>query len=86
AVWVLRNARFAVFRILLAMCFGVELNEKTIEKMDDMMKTVLITLDPRIDDYLPLLRPFFSKQRKKAMEVREQQIATLGPFIEQRRA
>ncbi|KAI3520365.1 hypothetical protein L1887_09750 [Cichorium endivia] len=86
AVWVLKNARFAVFRILLAMCFGVEMDEKTIEKMDDMMKTVLITLDPRIDDYLPILRPFFSKQRKRAMEVREQQIETLVPFIEQRRA
>ncbi|KAJ0657578.1 putative cytochrome P450 [Helianthus annuus] len=85
-VWVLKNARFAVFCILLAMCFGVEMDEETIEKMDNMMKTVLITLDPRIDDYLPLLRPFFSKQRKKALEVREQQIATLVPFIEQRRA
>ncbi|KAD7479953.1 hypothetical protein E3N88_03089 [Mikania micrantha] len=86
AVWVLKNARFAVFCILLAMCFGVEMDEKTIQKIDDMMKTVLITLDPRIDDYLPLLRPFFSKQRKRAMEVREQQIATLVPFIEQRRS
>ncbi|KAI3793518.1 hypothetical protein L1987_36137 [Smallanthus sonchifolius] len=86
AVWVLKNARFAVFCILLAMCFGVEMDEETIEKMDNMMKTVLITLDPRIDDYLPLLRPFFSKQRKKATEVREQQIATLVPFIEQRRS
>ncbi|KAL7584758.1 cytochrome P450 77A2 [Lactuca sativa] len=85
AVWVLKNARFAVFCILLSMCFGVEMDEKTIEEMDEMMKTVLITLDPRLDDYLPLLRPFFSKQRKNAMEVREQQIATLVPFIERRR-
>ncbi|KVI09599.1 cytochrome P450 77A2-like [Cynara cardunculus var. scolymus] len=86
AVWVLKNTRFAMFCILLSMCFGVEMDEKTIQKMDDMMKTVLITLDPRIDDYLPLLRPFFSKQRKRATEVRKQQIATLVPFIEQRRA
>ncbi|XP_076891010.1 cytochrome P450 77A2-like [Bidens hawaiensis] len=86
AVWVLKNARFAVFCILLSMCFGVEMDEKTIEVMDEMMKTVLITLDPRIDDYLPLLRPFFSKQRKRALEVRKRQIATLVPFIEKRRA
>lgn len=86
AVWVLKNTRFAMFCILLSMCFGVEMDEKTIEKMDNMMKTVLITLDPRIDDFLPLLRPFFSKQRKRATEVRKQQIATLVPFIEQRRA
>lgn len=86
AVWVLRNARYAVFCILLSMCFGVEMDEKTVEEIDDMMKTVLITLDPRLDDYLPLLKPLFSKQRKRAMEVRQQQIATLVPFIEQRRA
>ncbi|KAI3757141.1 hypothetical protein L6452_04675 [Arctium lappa] len=84
-VSVLKNARFAVFCILISMCFGVEMDEKTIEKIDEMMKTVLITLDPRLDDYLPLLRPFFSKQRKRAMEVREQQIATLVPYIERRR-
>lgn len=86
AVWVLKNARFAVFCILVSMCFGVELDEKKIEQIDEMMKTVLITLDPRLDDYLPLLRPFFSKQRKRAMEVREQQIAMLVPLIERRRA
>ncbi|GAB2276853.1 hypothetical protein Dimus_011565 [Dionaea muscipula] len=85
-VWVLRNARFAVFRILLAMCFGVEMSEDTIEIMDQMMKSVLITLDPRIDDYLPLLSPFFSKQRKNAQQVRKKQIETLVPFIEKRRA
>lgn len=85
-VWVLKNARFAVFCILLAMCFGVEMSEDTIEKMDQMMKIVLITLDPRIDDYLPLLRPFFSKQQKNALQVRRKQIETLVPFIEKRRA
>ncbi|KVI07489.1 cytochrome P450 77A2-like [Cynara cardunculus var. scolymus] len=84
-VLVLKNARFAVFCILLAMCFGVEMGEETIEKIDEMMKRVLITLDPRLDDYLPILRPFFAKQRRKAMEVREQQIAMLVPWIERRR-
>ncbi|KAJ9540309.1 hypothetical protein OSB04_026815 [Centaurea solstitialis] len=86
AVWVLKNTRFAMFCILLSMCFGVEMDEKTIEKIDDMMKTVLITLDPRIDDFMPLLRPFFSKKRNRAIEVRNQQIATLVPIIERRRA
>ncbi|KAL8162088.1 hypothetical protein V2J09_013577 [Rumex salicifolius] len=86
AVSVLKNARFAVFCILLAMCFGVDMDEETIERMDQMMKLVLITLDPRIDDYLPILRPFFHKQRKNALEVRQKQIDTLVPFIERRRA
>lgn len=84
-VYVLKNARFAVFCILLSMCFGVVMNERSIEEIDEMMKTVLITLDPRLDDYLPLLRPLFSKQRKRAMEVRNQQIEMLVPLIEQRR-
>ncbi|KAI5648466.1 hypothetical protein M9H77_34471 [Catharanthus roseus] len=84
-VWVLRNARFAVFCILLAMCFGIEMDEKMIERVDQLMKTVLIVLDPRLDDYLPLLSPFFSKQRKRVQEVRKEQIETLVPLIEKRR-
>ncbi|KAL5801879.1 hypothetical protein ACOSQ3_033511 [Xanthoceras sorbifolium] len=85
AVWVLKNSRFAVFCILLAMCFGIDMDEETIEKMDQVMKTVLITLDPRIDDYLPILSPFFSKQRKRAQQVRKEQVEFIVPFIEKRR-
>ncbi|XVE99085.1 hypothetical protein REPUB_Repub03eG0166500 [Reevesia pubescens] len=84
-VSVLKNARFAVFCILLGMCFGIEMDEETVEEMDQMMKTVLITLDPRIDDYLPILSPFFSKQRKRALQVRNEQIEYIVPFIEKRR-
>lgn len=84
-VWVLRNSRFAVFCILLAMCFGIEMDAEMIERVDNMMKTVLIILDPRIDDYLPILRPLFSKQRKRVQEVRKEQIETLVPLIEKRR-
>jgi cytochrome P450 len=85
-VFVLRNARFAVFCILLTMCFGIDLDEETIERVDQMMKTVLLVLDPRIDDYLPLLSPFFSKQRKRVQVVRREQIQTLVPLIEKRRS
>ncbi|CAK9154037.1 unnamed protein product [Ilex paraguariensis] len=84
-VWVLKNARFAVFCILLTMCFGIELDEKMIESIDELMKTVLMVLTPRMDDYLPLLSPFFSKQRKWAMQVRQEQIETLVKLIERRR-
>ncbi|XP_028768426.1 cytochrome P450 77A3 [Neltuma alba] len=84
-VWVLKNARFAVFCILVAMCFGFEMDEETIEKIDQVMKSVLITLHPRIDDYFPILSPFFSEQRKKALSVRKEQIEFLAPIIEQRR-
>ncbi|KAL6552712.1 hypothetical protein OROHE_008076 [Orobanche hederae] len=85
AVWVLKNARFAVFCILLAMCFGVEMDDETIEKVDEIMRNVLLVLVPRLDDYFPLLSPFFSKQRRRVQEVRKQQIETLVPLIEKRR-
>ncbi|KAL6989407.1 hypothetical protein U1Q18_015155 [Sarracenia purpurea var. burkii] len=62
------------------------MDEEMIQKVDNMMKTVLITLDPRIDDYLPILSPFFSKQRKRVKEVRKEQIETLVPLIEKRRS
>lgn len=84
-VWVLKNARFAVFDILVKMSFGIEMDEETVEKMDQVMKKVLITLDPRIDDFLPILGPFFAKQWKKALEVRKEQTDFIYPFIQQRK-
>lgn len=85
AVWVLANARFTIFCILLAMCFGVEMDEKKIDEVDRTMKAVLIVLAPRIDDFLPILSPFFSEQRKRVLEVRKKQVETIVPLIEKRR-
>ncbi|MCH84309.1 cytochrome P450 77A3-like [Trifolium medium] len=84
-VVVVRDARFAVFCILVVMCFGLEMDEEKLERIDQVMKNVLIVLDPRIDDYLPILSVFFSKQRKRALEVRKEQVDFIVPFIEQRR-
>ncbi|VVA97130.1 unnamed protein product [Arabis nemorensis] len=84
-VWVLRNARFAAFCILLEMCFGIEMDEESILGMDQMMKKVLITIDPRLDDYLPILAPFYSKERKRALGVRREQVDFVVGFIERRR-
>ncbi|KAF9676582.1 hypothetical protein SADUNF_Sadunf08G0017200 [Salix dunnii] len=85
AVWVIANVRFAVFCILLAMCFGIEMDDETIEKMDQVMKSVLILLNPRIDDLLPILSPLFSKQRKRVQEVRKEQVNFMVSLIEKRR-
>nr|AYM55658.1 cytochrome p450 [Croton stellatopilosus] len=84
-VWVLKNARFAVFCILLAMCFGLDMDEETIIRMDQVMKSVLIVLDPRIDDFLPILSPFYAKQRKRVAQVRKQQLEFMVPLIKKRR-
>ncbi|EPS69622.1 hypothetical protein M569_05145, partial [Genlisea aurea] len=84
-VWVLKNARFAVFCILLSMCFGLELDGETVVEVEEMMKAVLMALDARLDDYLPILGPFFSKQRNRVQAIREQQIRTILPLIQRRR-
>lgn len=86
SVWVLKNARFAVFCILLSMSFGIDMDEDEILEIDDLMKKVLIVLNPRIDDYIPLLRPLFSKKWKEAMQVREEQIRTVVQLIQRRRS
>ncbi|KAK9153768.1 hypothetical protein Sjap_001248 [Stephania japonica] len=85
-VWVLSNVRFAVFCILVSMCFGLEMSNEMIEKIDEMMKTVLIATSPRLDDFLPILSPFFAKQRKRVLQVREEQMKLLVPLVEQRRS
>lgn len=84
-VSVLKNARFAVFCILLSMCFGVNLDEDTIVKVDQTLKKVLMALLPRIDDFLPILNPLFGKQWKTVMDVRKEQIEIITPLIEKRR-
>ncbi|MBA0834099.1 hypothetical protein Goarm_006481 [Gossypium armourianum] len=73
-VSVLKSACFIVFYILLGMCFGIEMDEETVEKMDPITKNVLITLDTRINDFLPILRPVIGEQRKRALQVRKQQV------------
>ncbi|OIV89701.1 hypothetical protein TanjilG_05156 [Lupinus angustifolius] len=85
-VLVIKEARFAVFCILVAMCFGLEMDEEAVERMDQVMKNVLITLNPRLDDYLPILSPFFSKQRKRALEVRKEQVEFIVPIMEKRKS
>ncbi|ONK72995.1 uncharacterized protein A4U43_C04F25910 [Asparagus officinalis] len=40
AVLVLKNAQFAVFCILITMCFGVHLDEDSIDKIDQLRYTV----------------------------------------------
>ena len=87
SVWVLRNARFAVFCILLDMTFGLlDLHEEHIVRIDAVMKRVLLAVGVRMDDYLPFLRPFFWRHQRRALAVRREQIDTLLPLISRRRA
>lgn len=87
AVWVLRNARFAVFCILLDMTFGLlDLHEDHIVRVDAVMKRVLLATAVRMDDYLPFLRPLFWRQQRKALAVRREQMDTLLPLINRRKA
>uniref|UniRef100_M8BR18 Cytochrome P450 77A2 n=1 Tax=Aegilops tauschii TaxID=37682 RepID=M8BR18_AEGTA len=74
SVWVLRNARFAVFCILLDMTFGLlDLDEEHIVHIDAVLKRVLLAVGVRMDDYLPFLRPFFWRKQLRALAVRREQ-------------
>ncbi|XP_008446777.3 cytochrome P450 77A3-like [Cucumis melo] len=84
-VSVLKNVRFAVFWIMLTMCFGIEMEDETVVKMDEILKSVLITLDPRIDDYFPILTPFFSRERNRATLIRKKQVEFVVELINRRR-
>nr|QWK52320.1 cytochrome P450 77A7 [Isatis tinctoria] len=84
-VWVLRNSRLAAFCVLLDMCFGVEMEEESMEKMDEMMTAILHAVDPKIHDYLPILTPFNSGERNRALELRRQLVDFVVGFIEKRR-
>uniref|UniRef100_A0ACD5UB48 Uncharacterized protein n=1 Tax=Avena sativa TaxID=4498 RepID=A0ACD5UB48_AVESA len=87
SVWVLRNARFAVFCILLDMTFGLlDLDEEHIVHIDAVMKRVLLAVGVRMDDYLPFLRPLFWRQQRRVLAVRREQVDTLLPLIDRRRA
>ncbi|KAL5215509.1 hypothetical protein ABZP36_006910 [Zizania latifolia] len=87
SVWVLRNARFAVFCILLEMTFGLlDLDEAHVVRIDAVMKRVLLATGVRMDDYLPFLRPFFWRQQRRALDVRREQVDTVLPLINRRRA
>ncbi|ESQ48993.1 hypothetical protein EUTSA_v10022031mg [Eutrema salsugineum] len=84
-VWVLRNSRFAAFCVLLDMCFGVEMEEESIEKMDQMMTAILYAVDPKLHDYLPILTPFNAGGRNRALELRRELVEFVVRFIEKRK-
>ncbi|MBA0743505.1 hypothetical protein Gogos_006173 [Gossypium gossypioides] len=73
-VSVLKSACFIVFYILLGTCFGIEMDEETVEKMDPITKNILITLDTRINDFFSHFKAIIGEQRKRALQVRKQQV------------
>ncbi|XP_052151313.1 cytochrome P450 77A4-like [Oryza glaberrima] len=87
SVWVLRNVRFAMFCVLLDMTFGLlDLDEELVVRVDAVMKRVVLAVAARIDDYLPFLRPFLWRQHRQAVALRREQIDTVLPLINRRRA
>ncbi|CAM0901555.1 unnamed protein product [Alopecurus aequalis] len=87
SVRVLRNARFAVFCILLEMTFGLlDLEADHIMHIDAVLKRVLLSLSMRTDDYFPFLGPFFWWHQRRALAVRREQINTILPLINRRRS
>jgi hypothetical protein len=86
SVRVLANVRFSVFSILLCMCFGKKLGEDVITHVDDVMKEILLIVEPQIHDFLPILRPLFARQWKRIKEMRRIQMDSILPLVNTRRA
>ncbi|CAN6452386.1 unnamed protein product [Victoria cruziana] len=84
-VSVLANVRFTVFCILLSMCFGLDLPESDIVRVDDVLKRVLFAIEPRLDDFMPLLRPLFAARWRETMKVRREQLGLILPMVQKRR-
>jgi len=84
-VWVLQNSRYAAFCVLLDICFGVEMEEESIEKMDQLMTAILNAVDPKLHDYLPILTPFNYNERNRALKLRRELVDFVVGFIEKRR-
>lgn len=76
----------SLFSILLSMTFSFVFDNDEILRVDGIMKRVLLPISPRMDDYLPLLHPFFARRRAEALAVRREQIEALIPLINRRRA
>ncbi|WOL17134.1 Cytochrome P450 [Canna indica] len=83
-VWVLPNVRFAFFSILLSITFNINLDENSIIRVDEVIKWILLTIQPRMDDYIPFLRPFFTNHQKKVLQVRQEQLDIVIPLINRR--
>uniref|UniRef100_A0A9I9EAK4 Uncharacterized protein n=1 Tax=Cucumis melo TaxID=3656 RepID=A0A9I9EAK4_CUCME len=60
------------------------MEDETVVKMDKILKSVLIKLDPRIDDYFPILTPFFSRERNRVNLVRKKQVEFVVELINRR--
>ncbi|MBA0743506.1 hypothetical protein Gogos_006173, partial [Gossypium gossypioides] len=50
------------------------MDEETVEKMDPITKNILITLDTRINDFFSHFKAIIGEQRKRALQVRKQQV------------
>lgn len=86
SVRVLTNVRFSIFSILLCMCFGKQLEEDIITNVDEVMKEILLIIEPQIHDFLPILRPLFARQWKHIRKWRQIQMESILPLINARRA
>jgi hypothetical protein len=54
--------------------------------VDDVMKEILLIVEPQIHDFLPILRPLFARQWKRIKEMRRIQMDSILPLVNTRRA
>nr|ATG29976.1 CYP77F35 [Taxus chinensis] len=81
------HLRHAVFCILLYMCFGVRLEEKTVREVEEILRELILSLgDLSLDDLFPALRVFYRKRWERMQGMRRRQVGVIVELVNQRRA
>nr|ATG29912.1 CYP77F31 [Taxus chinensis] len=86
-VKVVEHLRYAAFCILLYMCFGLRLDQKTVRDVETVMRELLLSgAGLSLDDTFPVLKVFYRKRRARMEGIRRRLEETLVALINRRRA
>ncbi|GLJ52206.1 hypothetical protein SUGI_1110490 [Cryptomeria japonica] len=81
------HLRDAAFCILLYMCFGTRLEEKTVRDVEGILREIILFVGKRqAEDFFPVLGIVFRKRWKRLQGMRQRQIEILIELINRRRA
>uniref|UniRef100_A0A0C9RJY0 TSA: Wollemia nobilis Ref_Wollemi_Transcript_14117_1818 transcribed RNA sequence n=1 Tax=Wollemia nobilis TaxID=56998 RepID=A0A0C9RJY0_9CONI len=87
AVKVMDHLRRAVFNILVFMCFGIRLEEEAVTAVQNVTRELILSGGGLpLDAIYPKLRVFYRKRWKRMQGIRQRQVETFLPLINERRA
>uniref|UniRef100_A0A0D6QS09 Cytochrome P450 n=1 Tax=Araucaria cunninghamii TaxID=56994 RepID=A0A0D6QS09_ARACU len=86
AVKVVDHLRRAVFNILVFMCFGIRLEEDAVAAVQNVARELILSGGRLpLDAIFPKLRVFYRKRWKRMQELRQRQLETFLPLVNERR-